>query len=145
MSQPDESMTMNHEPTFRYLYLAAFALFVVATMVLGWQDVRVYQLLVIAIGYTGTLVAIGWALRNAPWSRGAFIASVALVAAYLLSWTVEISVRYSLDETPGLLRTVAAQFQIWEGILGQRFTRAQYFTGFMEAYWLVGKYPNFCV
>jgi len=129
---------MGYGRTFRYLYLSTWALFVGVTLALSWRDVRVYQLVVVAIGYVGSCFALAWALRDGEWVRASMLASFAVVLSYMLWWVLEISVRYSYDSTPGALRTVLAQFQIWTGMIGQRIDQSQYLGALLEFYWLIG-------
>lgn len=123
---------------FRLAYLGTWLLFVLATVVLSWHDVRVYQLIVLVIGYLGTCLATMWSVRGGNWSRWCATASIAIVVSYLLWWTIEVSGRYAADPTPGALRTISVQVEIWGAILQQQLGRTAYPEAILTAYWLVG-------
>jgi len=120
----------------RTFYALSWLLFLLAILVLGWDNARPYHVLVGMLAFPGTAIAILWNLRKGKWGIAALGMSILTVLGYGAWWLIEILDRY--DSSPGLAETVLMQFRIPRLLFKQRLLQEDYSGALLEAYWQLG-------
>jgi hypothetical protein len=120
----------------KFAYLGTWLVFVAVLLIMeGWSNAPPLYLFIWLMGFVGTLAASVWSFRNANWVYGAIGSSVALLIAYALWWAADIANRYSVDPSPGLLRTMLVQVEIWVHMARSFIGRSHFLYAFCQLYW----------
>ena len=117
-------------------YLGSWLIFVSVVLVLeGWTIDALLYLFIGVLAFVGAFTGALWTFRGGKWAYGALGSSLALLAAYALWWTADISHIYSADPDPGLWGAMTAQLENWFYMARAFVGRPYYLYAFSQFYW----------
>jgi hypothetical protein len=83
------------------LVVLTWALFVVAIVLLDWQQASSLQYFINSLGAIGLVVALLWLMFDGKWKTAVMVVSVALVGVYALRWGAHVASTYSTSPELG--------------------------------------------
>jgi len=132
------------ESMFKGLYVLAWLLYAVVIVYLDWGNSTRYSMLIGVYGLVGGVIAIA-VFKTRKVDLIFLCMSLVLIILYIGKWGQQIMDRHSGDPSPGLLREVLLQGQMWVAMLSSRVSNHDYLAALAEGYWLFGMAAIQCV
>lgn len=120
------------------MYLLSWLLFVIAVMLLSWDDARLHHVMVGLLAFPGFIVALVSCIKKRGWTYAPLTMSAVAVIGYLVWWGIEILERYTIDSASGVFRTALVQLAIPRELFSQRIAQGDYLLASYEVYWQLG-------
>lgn len=130
-------MTDHPVSTLRWTYLSSWVIYAAVVAYVDWSKSDTYGLVLGGFGIIGTVVAVS-TVKSTKWSLISLWLSIILIALYFGRWADQIAYRYAADPSPGLLRDVLLQAEMWGAMVNARLAQDRYLDALVEAYWLFG-------